>query len=148
MTAVGGGITAMLDVLGAPKDDERIVRALSAGPGFREQQPFVDPARGDALRVTIHDRADGFEYRFVDGLLDRVVVHAQAEAHWGPYPHPTELIDGLDIASADAERVRQVLGEPWQTGTGFLRYRIGTRVLHVSFLSERISRIVVMAEER
>lgn len=148
MVAVVGEISAMFDVLGAPKDDARIVRSLESSSGFREQDPFVDPARGEETLVTMHNRAEGYEYRFVDGLLNKVVIHAQHEANWAPYPRPTDLIAGLDISAAGAADVEQVLGQPWKSDKAFLKYKIGDRYLHISFLNEKISRIVVMAKPR
>lgn len=124
-----------------------MLQLLQTRADFREGEAFTEPGKAETW-VSIDSVPGGVSLRFLNGVLDRVVIHAQDEAWWEAYANPTDLIAGLDLSTATREDVLGVLGVPWKSAPKYVKHRIGTQYLHISFLNEKISRIVVMAKPR
>ncbi|MFD2024231.1 hypothetical protein [Promicromonospora aerolata] len=146
MVTVTGEMAVMLDVLGLPQGDGRILEAIAlVGPGM-ETEEFD---WGSEKSTYFIFKPAGTDLLFEDGVLASAIVRMQPDAQdpgYGVYPRPAALIDGLPPTATRAE-VEDFFGAPERTGAGFVRYEANQRYLHVEFDSDgRIGKLSALLE--
>lgn len=146
MVTVTGEMAVMLDVLGLPQGDGRILEAIAlVGPAM-EVEEFD---WGSETSTYFIFKPAGTDLLFEDGVLVSVIMRMQPDAQdpgYGVYPRPEALIDGLAPTATRAE-VEDFFGVPERTGTGFVRYEANERYLHVEFNSDgRIGKLSALLE--
>ena len=146
MVTVTGEMAVMLDVLGLPQGDSRILEAIAlVGPGM-EIEEFD---WGSEKSTYFIFKPAGTDLLFEDGVLASAIVRMQPDAQdpgYGLYPRPEALIDGLAPTATRAE-VEDLFGVPERTGPAFVRYEANERYLHVEFNSDgRIGKLSALLE--
>ncbi|WP_154795286.1 hypothetical protein [Occultella kanbiaonis] len=143
--------TGDLDVIrasiGKPIEDERVTAVLALAELPLEVEVTRETKRE---RLETHASPDeGFEARFRNGRLERVVLYPRGR-RGAPYPRSRELIDGLDFSAATPWAVVEALGEPefskWGA-RGTFEYVIGQDTLNLGFLHDLVDAIVVLRKK-
>jgi hypothetical protein len=146
MVTVTGEMAVMLDVLGLPQGDGRILEAIAlVGPAM-EIEEFD---WGSEKSTYFIFKSAGTDLLFEDGVLASAIVRMQPDAQgpgYGLYPRPAALIDGLPPTATRTE-VEAFFGVPERTGPSFVRYEANERYLHVEFNSnDRIGKVSAVLE--
>jgi hypothetical protein len=146
MVTVTGEMAVMLDVLGLPQGDGRILEAIAlVGPAM-EIEEFD---WGSEKSTYFIFKSAGTDLLFEDGVLASAIVWMQPDAQdpgYGLYPRPAALIDGLPPTATRTE-VEAFFGVPERTGPSFVRYEANERYLHVEFNSnDRIGKVSALLE--
>lgn len=135
MVTFTGEMAVMLDVLGLPQGDSRILDAIAlVGP----QMEIEEFDWGSEKSTYFIFKSAGTDLLFEDGVLASAIVRMQPDAQdpgYGLYPRPTALIDGLS-PTATRDEVEALFGAPERPGPSFVRYEANQRYLHVEFNSD------------
>jgi hypothetical protein len=144
---IQGELGRYAELIGARKDDPRVLELLQASPHFREQEPFVDPSSG-AEWIVIESVADGVRLQFRDGALAKASAEVAGSAQLDAVAHPDELIAGLDLRTATADDVVARFGAPTKRGRTALQYALDGATLTVAFLDDRVRSVTVSDGKR
>ncbi|CAM3532285.1 hypothetical protein OCAE111667_14270 [Occultella aeris] len=144
--------TGDLDVIragiGKPLEDERVAAVLALASLPLEIEVTRETKRE---RLETHASPDeGFEARFKNGRLERVVLFPRGR-RGAPYPRSRDLIHGFDFSAATPWDVVEALGEPGYSkwgARGTLEYVIGRDTLHLGFLRDLVDAIVVLRKKQ
>lgn len=146
MVTIAGEMAVMLDVLGKPQGDGRILDAIALVGPEMEIEEFD---WGSEKSTYFIFKASGTDLLFEDGVLASAIVRMQPDAQdpgYGLYPRPAALIDGLPPTATRTE-VEDFFGVPERTGPSFVRYEANERYLHVEFNSDgRIGKLSALLE--
>lgn len=146
MVTVTGEMAVMLDVLGLPQGDGRILEAIAlVGPGMGIEEFDW----GSEKSTYFIFKQSGTDLLFEDGVLASAIMRMQPDAQdpgYGLYPRPAALIDGL-APTATRDDIESFFGVPERSGPGFVRFEANERYLHVEFDSNgRIAKLSALLE--
>lgn len=146
MVTVTGEMAVMLEVLGLPQGDGRILEAIAlVGPEMEVEELDWGSERSTYFIF----RPAGTDLLFEDGVLASVVVRMRPDAQdpgYGRYPRPAALVDGLPPTATRTD-VEALFGVAERTGPGFVRYEANRRYLHVEFGSDgRVGKLSALLE--
>lgn len=139
VSEITGVITTHLAALGAATRDRKVFAILTRHPHFIEDLP-VTRDNGEVW-VDIANTMEGVLLQFRDNELDRVVVTARKDELYYPYPGSTELIAGLDLATATRGDVIALLGAPQQERADDLVYELDGAVVTLAFRDDDLVRV-------
>ncbi|MCH1881562.1 hypothetical protein [Agrococcus sp. ARC_14] len=146
-TKLTGEIASYAELIGAAKDDARVLAKMQASPHFREQAPFLDPDSG-ATWIVVESASDGVRMQFRDGALAKASFEVAGSAHLDAHGEAEHLISGLDLSTASKEAVVEQLGAPAKRGRTSLQYVIDGVTLTVAFLNDRVRAVTVSDGKR
>ncbi len=146
-TTITGELGRYAELLGAAKDDPRVLELLQASPHFREAAPFVDPASGHEW-IVIESAADGIRLQFRGGALAKASVEVAGSAQLDAATGTDSLIDGLDLRTATADAVVARLGEPSKRGRTALQYATAGATVTIAFLHGSVRSVTVSDGKR
>lgn len=132
MTIVRGEMAVMLDVLGFPQGDDRILEVIAlVGPTMEVEEFDWHEERSTYFIF----RPAGTDLLFESDVLISAIVRTQPDNEdetYGPYPRPNDLVEGLSPTATRAE-VAALLGKPERAGQNFDRYEVNGHYLHFEF---------------
>ncbi|MBL0885436.1 hypothetical protein [Myceligenerans indicum] len=146
MVTVTGEMAVMLDVLGLPQGDRRILDAIAlVGPGMEIEEFDWGSERSTYFIF----KPAGTDLLFEDGVLVSAIVRMHPDAQdpsYGVYPRPAALVDGLPPTATRTE-VEAIFGVAERTGPNFVRYEANQRYLHVEFNADgKIGKLSALLE--
>lgn len=141
-TTITGRVGRYAELLGAAKDDARVLELLQASPHYREAAPFVDPATGHEW-IVIESVVDGVRLQFRDGALAKASVEVAGNAHLDAATDIDGLIDGLDLRTATPDDVVARLGAPTKRGRTALQYATAAATITIAFLHGSVRAVTV-----
>lgn len=151
MDTISGAISRHLAALGAGTRDRVVFAILTRNPHFIEDLPVT--RNNGEVWLDIANIKEGVLLQFRDGELDRVVVSIRQDEPFYPYPTPTELIKGLDLATATREDVTALLGAPQrettdEMGHDELGYELDGPVVTLTFTGDHVLRVTTSRSHR
>lgn len=140
---ITGGVSTLLNTLGAREGDPRLEQAMAFVGGDHETETF-DDGGVEAKYLVMSGR--GVDFLLNDGVVSTVFVYATESEEQSIYGNWPTLVNGVD-ADASPDEVVRALGAPKRATSTYVLYETELGFVQFDFDEDTLKMAVVMQHD-